>query len=65
MVWGVQNFTTRYANRVLLEVQEHLGRDFGGVRFGPRPIDLDIIFYGNQSYKVSLHYNPEMLYPEC
>ena len=22
-----------------------MGRDFGGVRFGPRPIDLDVIFY--------------------
>ena len=53
MMYGVHICTSRVANRVLLEVQEHLGRDFGGVRFGPRPIDLDIIFYGNQTYKVS------------
>ena len=33
-------------------VQEILGRDFGGMRFGPRPIDLDIIFYGSQEYNV-------------
>ena len=24
------------------------GRDFAGRRFGPRPLDLDIIFYSNQ-----------------
>ena len=35
-------------------VQESLGRDFNGMRFGPRPIDLDIIFYGGQEYHVRL-----------
>ena len=28
--------------------QASLGRDFKGQRFGPRPLDLDIIFYNNQ-----------------
>ena len=27
-------------------MQASLGRDFGGQRYGPRPLDLDIIFYG-------------------
>jgi len=27
------------------------GRDLGGVRWGPRPLDLDIIFYGSGTYK--------------
>ena len=31
-----------FGNRWL---QAQLGRDFGGQRWGPRPIDLDIIFY--------------------
>jgi dihydropteroate synthase/2-amino-4-hydroxy-6-hydroxymethyldihydropteridine diphosphokinase len=29
----------------LKEVEEKMGRDFNGVRNGPRPVDLDIIFY--------------------
>ena len=29
-------------------MQAASGRDFAGQRFGPRPLDLDIIFYGNQ-----------------
>ena len=29
-------------------LQGALGRDFAGRRFGPRPLDLDIIFYSNQ-----------------
>ena len=31
-----------------------MGRDFAGQRFGPRPIDLDIIFYGDQHYQVQM-----------
>ena len=29
-------------------LQAALGRNFHAQRFGPRPLDLDIIFYGNQ-----------------
>ncbi len=29
-------------------LQAALGRNFAGQRFGPRPLDLDIIFYNNQ-----------------
>ncbi len=29
-------------------MQAASGRDFAGQRFGPRPLDLDIIFYGDQ-----------------
>ena len=28
--------------------QTALGREAGGRRWGPRPLDLDIIFYGNE-----------------
>lgn len=30
-------------------MQAAAGRDFQGRRWGPRPLDLDIIFYGNSS----------------
>ena len=30
-------------------LQGSLGRNFAGQRYGPRPLDLDIIFYGNQT----------------
>ena len=37
--------------RVLKDVERDMGRGFGGdqVRWGPRPIDLDIIFYEDQT----------------
>ncbi|EFJ24208.1 hypothetical protein SELMODRAFT_102265 [Selaginella moellendorffii] len=31
----------------LKEIERKLGRSQGSVKYGPRPIDLDIIFYGN------------------
>eukprot|EP00897_Mesotaenium_endlicherianum_P009691 jgi/Mesen1/8750/ME000052S08176 len=34
--------------KALKRIEEQLGRDFAGQRFGPRPLDLDIIFYGRQ-----------------
>lgn len=37
-------------------VQAQLGRDFGGLRFGPRPIDLDIIFYEGEVVQVCCMY---------
>ncbi|KAI8911553.1 Dihydropteroate synthase-like protein, partial [Gorgonomyces haynaldii] len=30
----------------LKEIEEQLGRDFAGIKNGPRPIDLDILYYG-------------------
>ncbi len=33
--------------RALKAVEAALGRAPGGVRFGPRPIDIDILFYGD------------------
>lgn len=32
-----------------LHAQAQLGRQQGGQRWGPRPLDLDIIFYGGAS----------------
>ncbi len=29
------------------ETERVLGRDVNGVRFGPRPLDMDILFFGN------------------
>jgi 2-amino-4-hydroxy-6-hydroxymethyldihydropteridine diphosphokinase / dihydropteroate synthase len=37
--------------RSLKQVEVQLGRDLGGKRWGPRPIDLDIIFYEDVDYK--------------
>ncbi|PVV03144.1 hypothetical protein BB560_002395 [Smittium megazygosporum] len=31
----------------LKKIEKEAGRDFGGVRFGPRVLDLDILFYDN------------------
>jgi 2-amino-4-hydroxy-6-hydroxymethyldihydropteridine diphosphokinase len=29
-------------------LEQEAGRDLQGMRWGPRPLDLDIIFYGSQ-----------------
>ena len=29
----------------LKSIEQQLGRDFNGQRYGPRPIDLDILYY--------------------
>ncbi|WP_042703393.1 2-amino-4-hydroxy-6-hydroxymethyldihydropteridine diphosphokinase [Azospirillum sp. B506] len=34
--------------RILKEIEESLGRDLGGLRFGPRPIDIDILLYADR-----------------
>ena len=31
---------------LLKELEAKAGREAGGLRFGPRPLDLDIVFYG-------------------
>lgn len=36
---------------VLKSIEKYVGRDFGTVRNGPRPLDLDIIFYGTQEVR--------------
>jgi 2-amino-4-hydroxy-6-hydroxymethyldihydropteridine diphosphokinase len=47
---GVVEIETTLTPKELLrrikEVERDLGRDFSGVRNGPRPVDLDIVFYG-------------------
>ncbi|MBK1839987.1 2-amino-4-hydroxy-6-hydroxymethyldihydropteridine diphosphokinase [Azospirillum sp. YIM B02556] len=34
--------------RFLKEIEASLGRDLGGLRFGPRPIDIDILLYADR-----------------
>lgn len=36
---------------VLKDLEAKAGRQTGGIRFGPRPLDLDIIFYGGQALR--------------
>jgi 2-amino-4-hydroxy-6-hydroxymethyldihydropteridine diphosphokinase/dihydropteroate synthase len=38
---------------LLKRVENEAGRDLGGVRFGPRPLDLDIIFYGGLEVRLN------------
>ncbi|KAF5842524.1 Dihydropteroate synthase-like protein [Dunaliella salina] len=38
---------------MLKGLESKAGRDLGGLRWGPRPLDLDIIFYGAGTYKDS------------
>ncbi|KAG0575880.1 hypothetical protein KC19_5G037000 [Ceratodon purpureus] len=35
--------------KTLKDIESELGRTFGGIRYGPRPLDLDIIFYGDRT----------------
>jgi 2-amino-4-hydroxy-6-hydroxymethyldihydropteridine diphosphokinase len=50
---AVAELRTEYPPRVLLEVllevEQRLGRDRTGPRYGPRKIDLDLLLYGDQS----------------
>lgn len=52
---GAARVETSLAPRVLLaglkQVEADLGRDAGGVRFGPRPIDIDILLYDDLIYR--------------
>ncbi|EYU28880.1 hypothetical protein ABFS82_12G090400 [Erythranthe guttata] len=44
--------TTKLEPHKLLETLKEIERDLGrtaGIRYGPRPIDLDILFYGSQT----------------
>lgn len=45
----------------LKEVEENMGRDLTGMRNGPRPVDLDIIFYGVADDKQSLLLESDVL----
>ncbi|GIL43483.1 hypothetical protein Vafri_947 [Volvox africanus] len=46
------NLTPRELLRALKQVEVEAGRDLsGGQRFGPRPLDLDIVFYGAGLYR--------------
>jgi dihydropteroate synthase/2-amino-4-hydroxy-6-hydroxymethyldihydropteridine diphosphokinase len=43
----------------LKKVEHHLGRNFTQIRNGPRPIDLDVLFYDDVSSEDgSVHYSP-------
>jgi 2-amino-4-hydroxy-6-hydroxymethyldihydropteridine diphosphokinase len=33
--------------KVLKDIEKDLGRDFGQIRFGPRIVDLDILYFDN------------------
>lgn len=35
--------------RFLKDIETTLGRDLGGLRFGPRPIDIDILLYADRT----------------
>lgn len=51
---GVARVATPLAPRELLarlkQVEADLGRDAAGLRFGPRPMDIDILFYDDLVY---------------
>jgi 2-amino-4-hydroxy-6-hydroxymethyldihydropteridine diphosphokinase len=61
---GIVEVETTLAPKDLLtrikEVERDLGRDFNGIRNGPRPLDLDIVFYGMEQ-ETSLLLNDEDL----
>jgi 2-amino-4-hydroxy-6-hydroxymethyldihydropteridine diphosphokinase len=50
---GAAALRTQLAPRALLErlqdVERELGRDRSGPRYGPRTIDLDLLFYGDET----------------
>ncbi|KAL6582079.1 hypothetical protein OROMI_006093 [Orobanche minor] len=48
---------TKLTPAKLLETLKEIERDLGrtdGIRYGPRPIDLDILFYGNRTVKTDM-----------
>ncbi|KAJ7534099.1 hypothetical protein O6H91_13G080000 [Diphasiastrum complanatum] len=50
--------------QALKRIESHLGRSFQGMRYGPRPIDLDIIFYGNHTVETDTLQIPHKLFME-
>jgi dihydroneopterin aldolase/2-amino-4-hydroxy-6-hydroxymethyldihydropteridine diphosphokinase/dihydropteroate synthase len=48
----------------LKRIEEMLGRDFGQVKNGPRPVDLDILFYNHLEMKTSKLIIPHPLMQE-
>ena len=52
-VRGLTRHSPRELLRSVKSIEVDLGRNLhGGVRYGPRPIDVDIIFYGNGAVKL-------------
>ncbi|PWC34792.1 2-amino-4-hydroxy-6-hydroxymethyldihydropteridine pyrophosphokinase [Azospirillum sp. TSO35-2] len=47
-VRGTTTLEPRPLLRALKEIEATLGRESGGLRFGPRPIDIDILLYGDR-----------------
>lgn len=50
--------------QALKQIEADLGRDFHGLRFGPRPIDLDILLYGDQIIDLPTLQVPHIRMPE-
>lgn len=48
-VRGITKLDPHKLLSTLKEIERDLGRTAGGIRYGPRPIDLDILFYGNRT----------------
>ncbi|MBS3786223.1 MAG: 2-amino-4-hydroxy-6-hydroxymethyldihydropteridine diphosphokinase [Gammaproteobacteria bacterium] len=52
---AVAAIDTGYAPDVLLQalkaIENQAGRDLNGQRWGPRPLDLDILLYGDSQYR--------------
>ena len=46
----------------LKQLEQRAGREAGGVRFGPRPLDLDIVFYGDVELQ---HERLQIPHPRC
>ncbi|KAJ3674329.1 hypothetical protein LUZ60_004945 [Juncus effusus] len=44
---GLTNLGPHDLLKILKKIETELGRTKNGIRYGPRPIDLDILFYGN------------------
>ena len=49
---------------ILKKIEKQLGRRDGGVRFGPRPIDLDILFHARGVFKTNTLEIPHPRYHE-
>ncbi|CAL9239985.1 unnamed protein product, partial [Arabidopsis halleri] len=45
---GVTKLEPHELLNVLKKIEKEMGREENGLRYGPRPLDLDILFYGKQ-----------------
>jgi len=52
----------------LKDIEKSLGRNMNGIRYGPRPVDLDIVFYGTNDGGNDIIFNSKELtipHPRC